>query len=284
VARVRLIALIFGAALIFAAASATAEIIKDFTLPVRDIPAKTWLDLLRQVFPDVAAATAPQTGAVATDMTAIHSIGGADDSWVNCGDRIEIDSLQFYPLRLLDQDRLILTLALPDDCIALVVLFDYQGKLVDAVNVKGDQHADISADFVRPLGRAGPVGPPGALVTATSFHDNSDQSYDATMLLLVKPDGFSLIGEVLAFGNHDCRSQFTEETKIDPVLGTGPMLPIGAAVTRRTQRFAADCDTKRGPGTVATFNGYWCWNAKKAGYEPRTRALDWLAKWNEKHF
>jgi hypothetical protein len=264
---------------------AKAELIKDFAASVRDIPGKTWLDLMSQVFSDIAAAPAPDTGATATDTAdALHSIGGADDSWIGCRDRIEIAHLEFYPLRLLDQDRLIVAPSIADDCVALLALFDFNGNLIDAVNVKGDQHTSVSADFVRPLGRAGPIGPPGALATATNWHDNSDQSYDSTMLLLVKPDGFSEIGGVLAFGNHDCRSQFTEQAKIDPALGTGPMLRIDAAVTRRTQRFAADCITKIGRETVTTFNGYWRWNAKKAAYEDHTRELDLLDKWNEKHF
>jgi hypothetical protein len=276
--------LILVVASVFAATSARAELIRDFTAPVRDIPGKTWLDLLRQMFPDIAASAASGAVADLTDMAAVHSIGSADDSWVSCRDHTDIANLEFYPLRLLDQDRLILTLSVADECAALIALFDGSGKLVDAVNVKGDQHTSLSPDFMRPLGRAGPMGPPGALVTATNWHDNSDQSYDATMLLLVKPNGFSDIGGVLAFGEHDCRSLFTEQAKIDPALGTGPMLRIDAAVMRRTQRFAADCETKIGPEAVTTFNGYWRWNAKKSAYEAHTRELDLLDKWNEKHF
>ena len=276
---------IIAAAVLAAAPPAAAEIVRDFTQPVRDIPSKTWLDLLRQIFPDIAEATDRDAAATATDLTdALHSLGGADDSWISCGDRIGVADLAFYPLRLAGQDRLIVAPSIADECVALLALFDDNGKLIDAINIKGDQHAGLSADFVRPLGPAGPVGPPGALVTTTNWHDNSDQSYDATTLLLVKPDGFSVIGEVLAFGDHDCRSQFTEEVKIETASGTGPMLRIDAEVKRRTQRFAADCETKRGPERVTTFNGYWRWNAKKGAYEPHTRELDLLDKWNEKSF
>jgi len=192
---------------------ANAEVIGDFTLPVRDIPGKTWLDLSRQVFPDIAASSAPNIAATATDMIAVHSIGVADDSWTNCGDRIDLAGLAFYPLRLAGKDRLILTPSIADDCVPLLVLFDDKGTLVDVVNVKGDQHAGLSADFVRPLGGAGSIGPPGALVTVTNWHDNSDQSYDDTMLLLVKPDGFSVIGDVPAFGSHTCRANLPKKRR-----------------------------------------------------------------------
>jgi hypothetical protein len=93
-----------------------------------------------------------------------------------------------------------------------------------------------------------------------------------------------VIGDVPAFGSPTCRGQFTEEAKIEPASGTGPMLRIDAAVKRRTQRFAADCETKRGPEAITTFSGYWRWNAKKGAYEAHTHQLDLLADWNQKHF
>jgi hypothetical protein len=267
------------------ALAARAELIREFDKSVRDIPGKTWLDLMSQVFSDIVVSHEAGLAATATGLVGeVRSIGGADDSRISCRDPIKIADLAFYPLRLAGQDRLIVAPSVADECVALLALFDEKGGLVDAVNLRGDQHTSLSADFVRPLGPAGPIGPPGALVTATNWHDNSDQSYDATMLMLVKPDGFSMIGGILAFGSHDCRSKFTEETKVDTASGTGPMLRIDAAVTRRAQRFAADCETKIGRERVTTFNGHWRWNPKNGAYEAHTHELDLLAKWNEKHF
>jgi hypothetical protein len=42
----------------FAASSAAPAPISDFTAAVPGMPGKTWLDLLRQLFPDVVAASA----------------------------------------------------------------------------------------------------------------------------------------------------------------------------------------------------------------------------------
>jgi hypothetical protein len=262
---------------------ARAQIVQNFTEPVPGIPGKTWLDLMGRVFTHIEVSKDPDIAATASDFVdKVHSIGGADESWISCGDQIKIVSLEVYTLRLAGYQRVVVAPSLADQCAAVVALFDDKGELIDVVNLKGDQHGGLGANFLTPLGPDGPVGPPGALVTATNSHDNSDQSYDATILVLVKPNGFSAIGEVLAFGSHTCRRQFTEETRVGTSPVTGPMRRIDAAITRETQRFAADCETKTGRETVAVFNGHWHWNAEKGAYDAHTSELDLLDKWNRK--
>lgn len=271
-----LVALILVAA---PAVSAQDRIVQDFSEPVPGIPGKTWFDLMGQVFTGIEVSKEPDVAATASDIVnKEHSIAGADDSWVDCGEQIKIAYLDPYHLRLGGQDRLVVAPALADECAALLALFDDKGELIDVINLKGDQHGGLGVGFLTPL------GPQGALVTANNSHDNSDQSYDATILVLIKPDGFSSIGTLLAFGSRDCRNQFTEEAKVDAVPGTGPMLRIDAAITRETSRFAADCKTKIGREVKATFNGSWRWNAEKNAYEAHTPALDSLSKWNAKRF
>ena len=271
-----LVALILVIAPAFAA---RAQIVEDFAGSVPGIPGKTWLDLMDQVFTDIKASTEPNVAATASGLAdKVHSVAGADDSWMGCVDPIKIASLDAHPLRLGGQDRLVVAPTLADECAALLALFDDKGGLVDVINLKGDQHGGLGANFLTPL------GPAGALVTATNWHDNSDQSYDATILVLVKADGFSSIDTLLAFGSRDCTNMFTEQAKVDAAPGTGPMPRLDAAVTRESHRFAADCKTKIGREVKTTFNGYWRWNPKKGAYEAHTRELDLLAKWNEKHF
>ena len=62
------------------------------------------------------------------------------------------------------------------------------------------------------------------------------------------------------------------------------MARIDVAITRRTVRYADDCETKLGRELKTTFNGYWLRDAKKNGYEAHTKELKSLADWNEKHF
>lgn len=261
------------------AVAAQDSIVQDFSEPVPGISGKTWLDLMGQVFVGLAVSKEPDVAATASDiLDKEHSIAGADDSWIDCGDQIKIAYLDPYHLRLGDQERLVVAPSLADKCATLLALFDDKGELVDVINLKGDQHGGLGAGFLTPLGSE------GALVEANNSHDNSSQSYDATILVLVKPNGFSSIGEVQAFGSRDCRNQFTEEAKIDAAPGTGPMLRIDAAITRETSHFAADCKTKIGREVKATFNGYWRWNAEQGAYEAHTPALDSLSKWNAKRF
>ena len=241
--------------------------------PVPDMAGKVWADLLTQLFPDVTASNEPDAFATATEMNDVRSIGVADDSWNFCGEKIGLKDFDAKVVRLGDRRRWLVTITMADECAALLALFDESGKLVDAVNVRGDQH--VSYEGVRPL------GPTGALFIAWNWHDNSSQSYDDPMLVLVKTDGFSSIGSLPAFGSRGCRDQFTEQPIITVAPAT-PMARIDAQVKRRTQKFAADCETKIGRERLVTFDGYWRWNTEKGAYEPHLKEFEALFDWNRK--
>jgi len=107
-----------GAGAASAISSAAPTPISDFTAAVPNMPGKTWLDLLRQLFPDVAVSSRFGLAAVATKVAPLRSIGSADDDWVQCGDHIEFRTLDARPVRLADRWYRIVTLAVPDDCSA----------------------------------------------------------------------------------------------------------------------------------------------------------------------
>ena len=232
------------------AVAARAQIVEDLSTPVPGVPGKSWLDLMGQVFTGLEASNEPNVAAKATGLVdKVHSVAGADDSWVSCRDQIKIASLEVYPLRLGGEQRLVAAPSFADKCATLVALFDDKGVLIDVINLSGDQHGGLGTNFLTPL------GPAGALVTASTWHDNSSQSYDETILVLVKPDGFSSIGVVLTVGTHSCGRQFTEEAEVGTAPGTGPMRRIDAAITRETQHFGTDCETKIGRMVKMTFRG-----------------------------
>jgi hypothetical protein len=251
-----------------------------FAGEVPGLAGKTWIDLLSQIFPDIAAT--PDGNAVASDIIDLRSIGTGDESWIKCADKIELRDHDAQRVHLAGRDFLVVTVRLEDECVGLIALFDDAGKLVDAVNVRGDIHISFGENYVRPLGAN------GALVIAHNWHDNSEQSYDSDSLILVKPDGFSDIGGVFAFGERDCGegpgSQFVEEAVIRVVPDGMPMARIDAEVRRTIQKLAKGCDTKIGRAIKTTFDGFWRWNAAKGAYEAHTRELDLLDHWNEKHF
>jgi hypothetical protein len=250
--------------------------IADLSAPVVGASGKTGFDLLRKIFPDVGAGRDGRVLGSATQMTDLRSIGFADDSWISCGEHIDIKGVYAHSLKFGGQARVILVVALDDECAVPLAMFDGDGELIDAVNVKGDQHAS-TGDDVRSLGAA------GSLIIAHNWHDNSSQSYDAKSLIFAGSNGFSSIGDVLAFGSRTCRGQFTEETEI-AVVPTGSMARIDAAIVREAVKFVDDCETKIGRAVNTTFNGYWSWNTAKKAYEPHIKELKLLDAWNQKHF
>jgi hypothetical protein len=243
------------------------------------MPGKIWLDLLRQLFPDIAATSTFGTAATAAEMTPLRSIGSADDDWVQCGDHIEFSKLDARPVQLAGRRHLIVTLTIPDDCAGPLALLDETGKLVDAVNVKGDQHVSFGADYVRKLGAG------GALVIASNWHDNTSRSFDGTMLVLARPEGLSSIGDVQAIGSRDCEQRMSvgEQTAVRVTPDGAPFARIDVEVRRTVETLAEDCKTRRGRSMIATFGGSWRWNVAKRAYEPHTKELDELSRWNRKH-
>ena len=47
------------------------------------------------------------------------------------------------------RDYTIVTVMIEDECVGPIALFDDKGKLVDAVNIRGDQHVSFSGEYVR---------------------------------------------------------------------------------------------------------------------------------------
>jgi hypothetical protein len=274
-------ALVVAAVALLAALPAGAALRShDFTSLVADTSGKTWIDLLSQVFPDIAPAE--RGYATAGKVIDLRSIGAGDDSWVRCGDKINFLDRDAQPVRLGGKDFLIVTVMIEDDCVGPVALFDASGRLVDAVNVKGDQHVSFSGDYVRPL------GPDGALVIASLWHDNSSQSYDISSLLLAQSRGFSSIGDVFALGSRACDGNtgemLTEESTIRVTPESAPFARVDVTVQRSIQKLGDDCETKIGPAGMTSFGGFWRWDGTKSAYEAHTGELDRLADWNQKHF
>jgi hypothetical protein len=93
--------------------------------------------------------------ATAGEVIDLRSIGAGDDSWIKCGDTIKLLDRDARPIRLGGRDYTIVTVMVEDECVGPIALFDDKGKLVDAVNIRGDQHVSFSGEYVRPLGSHG---------------------------------------------------------------------------------------------------------------------------------
>jgi hypothetical protein len=71
--------------------------IDDLAASVPEMPGKTWLDLLRQLFPDITEAQTVSIGATASAIISLRSIGAADEGWLQCDGGIKIRSLDARP-------------------------------------------------------------------------------------------------------------------------------------------------------------------------------------------
>jgi hypothetical protein len=274
--RRNLAVLMLGVASVFATIPAGAESIDDLTKAVPDMPGKKWLDLLRQLFPDAVASDPYPNRLLAHRMIAVRSLGFAGDQWIMCGDDWDV-GVEAQSYRLAGKTRTIVLLKGGDDCADIAALFDEKGKLVDAVNVKGERYTVMMIGEVRPLGRL------GALLTVESGPDVTGKAGSDTAFILIQVGGFAVIGTVHRTNSRTCREEVGEGISID-VVPEGPMARINVEQQRSIQQFAEDCKTKLDKETRTIFKGYWRWDAAKGAYEPHLDELKTLADWNEKHF
>ncbi len=80
-----LVALALGTG-VAASPALAAPVPDDFTGEVPGIPGKTWIDVLSQIFPDIAASSHGE--ATASEINDLRSIGMGDEAWIKCVDNI----------------------------------------------------------------------------------------------------------------------------------------------------------------------------------------------------
>jgi hypothetical protein len=265
----------------FATIPAGAQSIDDLTEAVPDIPGKKWLDLLRQLFPGAVASDPYPNRLKVHRIIAVRSLGFTSDQWMMCGEDWDVGGdfgVEAQSYRLAGKTRTVVLLKGGDDCADIAALFDEKGKLVDAVNVKGERYTVMMIGEVRPLGRL------GALLTVESGPEVTGKAGSDTAFILIRAGGFAAIGTVHRTNSRTCREEVGEGISIDVVPEGGPLARINVEQQRFIQQFAEDCKTKLDNEAGAIFKGYWRWDAAKGAYEPHLDELKTLADWNEKHF
>ena len=262
----RLAGLALVLSLAVAAVPARADTVDDFTTAVPGIPGKTWIDLLRQLFPEIAAG--PKHEAIVHDQIALRPIEEDGAFTDECPDELKLRSLEFSQTRIAGKPRLIVGIATDGDaCVAPLALFDGsgEGKLLDAANVKQDKNYSFGRDFTRSL------GPDGQLVVVTNFHTNAGEGYDTETLVLATVDKLSSIGSVTAKSEVDCRRSTSEEATISIAPDYGPFARITGYVKTSTRPVAADCQTPQGREMITIDRIEWRWSAARQGYRKLTR-------------
>jgi len=255
---IRLAALALGLAL--AAAPAAASEVDNFTAAVPGLAGKSWLDLLRQLFPDIAPGA--MSGAVLSGEIRLRPIekeafGG------ECPDPLPLQQLEYQRATIAGKPRLIVGVGTGSDlCVAPLALFegDGEGKLLDAADVKQDAHYFFASGFVRPLGAG------GQLVVASNNHEGSGGGYEIETLVMATDAAFSYIGSLFVHNERSCRTDADEQANIRTAPDAGPFARIVGEVKRTAQYRARDCETPSRKDTVTITRTVWRWNAARHAY------------------
>ena len=253
-------------ALVLAALPAAADTVDDFTAAVPGIPGKSWVDLLRQLFPDITIG--PKNEAVVHGDISLRSIEEDGAFTDECPEALKLRSFEFSQTRISGKSRLIVGIATDGDaCVASLALFEGSGdgKLLDAANVKQDKNYSFGHDFARSL------GPDGQLVVVTNFHTNAGEGYDTETLILATADKLSSIGSVFAKGEIDCRRSIAQETTISLAPDYGPFARITGYVKTSIRRVASDCQTPQGKEMITIDRFDWRWSTARRAYRKIAR-------------
>jgi hypothetical protein len=153
-------------------------------------------------------------------------------------------------------------------------------KLLDVVDVGVDKNTGFDE---RPL--IGMAPGDDALVTY-SEHSNSNQSYMARLLILVRGDRFQLIDELSLFSDDGCgwRREEVPAFATKPARGS-PYRELDVTVMETLKHPDEDCGDDKIPRAYShIWRGAWRWDAHKGAFTERLHQLDRLDKLNEGRF
>ncbi len=163
---------------------------------------------------------------------------------------------------------------------ALLALIDPapQPRLLDLVDVGDDRENSLETS------PALKIGANSDLVMVSSSHFNSNQDYLIHKALFIDHDRFATAASVFLLSSKFCgveRNQ-TADFATRPKPGA-EFASLDITVTERTKRVAEDCEPPpSAKAGVATWRATFDWNPAKRAFVTKSRALDALAKHNEK--
>jgi hypothetical protein len=268
-ARLVIRAVVWVLMVVLAAAPVAAGSSQVFDLDTRApvTPNKTWVDLLRQIFPDLQQETGKdgKVGYVVGGQTNLRPLHGEAfiDGCPDLSPRIE--RIDYADVEISGQMRVIVGVTTEGGaCFGALALFDGKGdaKLLDVANIQQDMNYDFGDDFARRLGAD------GRLVVADSSHTNTSHSPDNNVLVLVTADKLSFIGNVSTDSAWDCEHHrsIAEDPYVVVTPDYGPFDRITGYVKRTVRPVADDCRTPQGKPAVTITRIDWRWDAAKKAY------------------
>lgn len=238
----------------------------------------TYLDLLREIVPDLEQADAVYRGRT---VVPLRHIAGPDLQ----AEPPQEPTVADFSVLPLEGGRILLLvdLGMAGDAAegyAVLAIFDPAGKprLVDAADVAFDRMTWFLEPVMLDLG----AGRHAALTM--SMHSNSSQAYVTTGILLVGADRLSLVDSVFTFSDKTCAFDRTQEARIE---SSGAAVPADIVVTvdERTMPTGDDCGGEPLPEPMQrTIRATYSWNAAGSRYLVDGDALQKLASENAERF
>jgi hypothetical protein len=237
--------------------------------PTEDVvpghPGVTYLDLLRQAIPDLAYNAADKQ--IEGHLKSLRHIMGKDAGG-DPPDPLIVDVVEVRHIRAGGRPRLVVLADLGQaedsaQSTTLMALYDDapRPKLLDAVDVGVDKETGFND---KPSQIA--LGPGDDALVTYSEHSNSNQSYQARLVIFVRNDRLRLIDDIFVLSDNACGYQ-REET---PVFTTKPAAPYAAlqvTVTERLKHLDEDCSGQAVPPPyVRTYHAAYRWDAAKGAF------------------
>lgn len=239
--------------------------------------ALTYLDLARQVVPDLAAEGRRWRGT--TLSREIAEKLDLDQDWP---DGLLLDTARI--VRLEPSFILFLDLGGPaGDPSAPALLLLYSGgpepALRDAVDVGRDQDTGFAENGVQALDGQ------SRLLVIDNTHWNSQQAYRISTLVWATPERLDTIDEVMTLSESLCGLRRTQEPRISPEPEAGGKpASIRVEVLLHDEAVKESCGRRQVPKRDKRIAVTYRWNAAKRVYLPDSKALEKLAAENEKRF
>lgn len=266
---------LFAALWLGLASASAAEV--TFPAPADAVPGAngvTYLDLLREIVPDLVEADAVYRG---TTVVPLRHIAGPDRQ-AEPPEEPAVADFSVLPLEGDGSGRILLLvdLGMAGDAAegyAVLALFDPAAtpRLVDAADVAFDR----MTWFLEPVRLD--LGAGRMAVLTMSMHSNSNQAYVTTGIVLVG-DRLELVDSVFTFDERACAFERAQRLGIETrPEGSGPAA-IAATVVDTTTPTGADCGEDAAPQPAsATVAVTWRWDEAEKRYRPDSDALVKLA-------
>jgi len=252
--------------------------------PVPGHPGLTYLDLLRQGLPTLAA-NAADNGAVQGHLPTPppRRLGGGLYEG-EAPDPVVLGWMQDLRIVADGRKRMVLLADLgPDPDRAqsqtLLLLFDdaSRPRLLDMADVGIDR--DTEFDERQPVIRLGPGD--DALMTV-SEHNDADISYDGHILLFVRHDRFQRIADFFLINSRSCG--WEQDERLDLVSRPAPRSPYSSVDIRVSYQIKRGSDEGCGDpipkARTRRFDAVFRWNPRLGGFATTSRALTDLAAVN----